>query len=37
MFLDINEEIDTKTAKFDEIMQLSKGSGIFIAMDSNDR
>jgi len=37
MYLDINEEIDNKTAKFDEILQYSKGSGILIAMDSNSR
>jgi len=37
MYLDINEEIDTKTEKVDDIIQLSKGSGILIAMDSNSR
>jgi SAM-dependent MidA family methyltransferase len=37
MYLDINEELDTKTAKVDEIMQLSKGLSILIAMDSNAR
>jgi len=37
MYLDINEQIDTKTAKVDKIIQLSKGSGILIAMDSNAR
>jgi len=37
MYLDINEETDTKTAKVDEIVQLSKGSSILIAMDSNAR
>jgi hypothetical protein len=37
MYLDINEEIDTKSAMFDELIQLSKGSGILIAMDSNSR
>ena len=37
MYLDINEEIDTKTAKIDEIIQLSKSSGILIAMDRNSR
>ena len=37
MYLDINEETDTKTAKVDEIIQLSKGSSILIAKDSNAR
>jgi hypothetical protein len=37
MYLDINEEINTKAAKFDELIQLSKGSGILIAMGSNIR
>ena len=37
MYLDIKEEIDTKTAKVDKILQLSKGSGILIATDSNSR
>jgi hypothetical protein len=37
MYLDINEEIDNKMAKVDEILQYSKGSGILIAMDSNSR
>jgi hypothetical protein len=36
MYLDINEETDTKTAKVDEI-QLSKGSSILISLDSNAR
>ena len=35
MYLDINEEIDTKIAKINLIIQLSKGSSILIAMDSN--
>jgi len=37
IYLDINEEIGTKRAKVDEIIQLSKGSSILIAMDSNAR
>jgi len=37
MYLDISEKIDNKTAKVDEILQYSKGSGIPIAMDSNSR
>jgi len=37
MYLDINEEIDTKAAKVGEIIQLSKCSSILIAMDSNAR
>jgi hypothetical protein len=37
MYLDLNEEIDNKTAKIDEILQYSKDSGILIAMDSNSR
>jgi len=37
MCLEINKEIDTKTAKFGEIIQLSKESGILIAMYSNIR
>jgi hypothetical protein len=37
VYFDITEEIDRKTAKIDEILQYSKGSGILIAMDSNSR
>jgi hypothetical protein len=37
MYLDLNEEIDNNTAKIDETVQYSKGSGILIAMDSNSR
>jgi hypothetical protein len=37
MYLDLNEEIDNKTAKIDEILQYSNGSDILIAMDSNSR
>jgi hypothetical protein len=37
IYFDINEEIDKKTAKVDEILRCSKGSGILIAMDSNSR
>ena len=37
MYLDINEEIDTKTSKFDEIIQLSNDSCLLIEMDSNAR
>jgi hypothetical protein len=34
MYLDINEETDTKTAKVDEIIQLGKRSSILVAMDN---
>jgi hypothetical protein len=37
MYLDINEDIDKKAAKIDEILRFSKGIGILIAMDSNCR
>jgi hypothetical protein len=37
MYLDINEDIDKKTAKIDEILRFSKGIGILNAMDSNCR
>ena len=37
MYLDKNEETDTNMAKVDEIIQISKGSSILIAMDSNAR
>jgi len=37
IYFDINEEIDKKMAKVDEILRCSKGSGILIAMDSNSR
>jgi endonuclease/exonuclease/phosphatase family metal-dependent hydrolase len=35
MHLDINEDIDKKTAKIDKILRFSKGIGILIAMDRN--
>jgi hypothetical protein len=35
MYLDITKEIGIKTAKVDEILQFSKGSGTLIFMDSN--
>jgi len=37
MYLDINENIDKKTAKLDELIQMKNGSGIRIAMGRNFR
>jgi hypothetical protein len=37
MYMNINEEIDNKKTKIDEILQFRKGSSILITMDSKSR